>query len=122
MVLPLLSDLIFLLFGCFYSVFLIFNYNMPWKLLVLVLSVWGSVWLLYLEGHLSLKIWENIFYYFIENILYVFGMLFFFPFYAHSLKVRVFHGVLEFSYVLFMLILVFDISRGNQFLCLVFQP
>lgn len=65
----------------------------------LVLSNWCSAGLLYLDGNFFLYIWEFFFYAFIENILYIFGIIFFLFFYAHKPKARSFSGILNLSYV-----------------------
>lgn len=62
-----------------------------------------SVYLLYLGGDLFLYVWDVFFYEVIENILSAFIMVFFSFCNTHNLKVRSFHGVTKFSFVLFNL-------------------
>jgi hypothetical protein len=55
-----------------------FNYNMPWKVSILVMSVWCPGDFLYLNVHI-LKIWEIFCYHFVEYTTYTFGFLLWCP-------------------------------------------
>lgn len=66
----------------------------------LVLFIWWSKNLFYLEEYVWLYVWEIFLNYFSEDILYVFGVVFFYAF-----EVSSFHCVPKLSYVPFIYIL-----------------
>jgi hypothetical protein len=80
-----------------------FSDNMLWRGSVLVYSVWYSGGFPYLNGQNFLKIWEIFCYYFIEYIMYSFGLQLFF-FNAHDS----FDGVTEFLYIPFIALQLLD--------------
>jgi hypothetical protein len=74
----LLCYLIFLSYNLQYSFLVLcatcFNYNMPWRVSVLVMSVWCSGGL-YMNGQLLLCIWEMFWIYFAQYIAYIFACI-----------------------------------------------
>jgi hypothetical protein len=72
-----------------------FNDNMQQRGSILVKSVLCPGGFLYLNGQLFLKIWEIFCYYFVEYIMYPFGLHLFSFFNAHDSQVRSFDGVTE---------------------------
>jgi hypothetical protein len=81
---------------------------MLWKGFTLVKSVWCSRGFLYLNVQNFLEIWEIFCNYFIEYIMYSFGLQIFAFYNDHDAQAGSFDGVIEFVHLPFISLELFD--------------
>jgi hypothetical protein len=89
---------------------------MLWRGSVLAMSVWCLGGFQYLDCHLFLKIWEIFCYYFVEYIIYTFGLHLFCFFNAPNLQVCSFNGLTEFLHIPFAVLSLLSKDSSGFFL------